>query len=142
MLGAGQEILDTYVAAGQVKIIFWPMTPTGGNSYLAAIAAYCAGQQDALAYWTYHDFLYDHYKELTRADLDYFVDTAVSLNLDEPAFTTCFYSDEAQETITRLDAERMQRGIQHRPTFDVAGNMLFGSQPFAAFDQIIQAALP
>jgi len=140
--GAGQEILETYVASGQVKIIFWPMTPTGGNSYLAATAAYCAGQQDPQAYWAYHDFLYDHYKELTRADLDYFGETAVSLGLDEDAFTTCFYSDESQETISRLDAERMQRGIQHRPSFDVAGTLLFGPQPFSAFEQIIQAALP
>lgn len=142
MLGAGRQIVDSYVAGGQVKIVFWPITDYGQTSINAAASAYCAGQQDADAYWRFHDLLFEQFQETYAGDRDYFVNTAGAAGADQVAFEACYDGGEAHAIVTNLNQSRLDRGINRRPTFDVNGNLLFGAPPFSTFDQLIQASLP
>lgn len=142
MLGAEKEIINTFVAAGQVKIVFWPMLDLGDNSTNAAAASACAGEQSVAAYWRMHDLLFEQQRELYRAERDYFVDTAVSLGLDRSPFESCYDGGAAHAQMVQLDEARRAANVFSRPTIDVAGERILGSQRFAVFEQAIQAALP
>jgi len=142
VLGAGKQIVDRYVAGGQVKIVFWPITDLGQASVDAAASAYCAGQQHVDAYWRLHDLLFEQYRQTYGGGRDYFVNAAVAAGAEQAAFEACYDGGEAHATVTNLNQIRLDRGINRRPTFDVNGNLLFGAPPFATFDQLIQASLP
>lgn len=142
MLGAGRQIVDTYVASGQVKVIFWPITDFGQTSIDAAASAYCVGQQDVDAYWHLHDRLFENFNQTYGGDRSYFVNAAVAVGADQAGFEACYDGGEGHDVVTRLNQVRLDRGISRRPTFDVNGQLLFGTPPFETFDQAIQAALP
>lgn len=142
MLGAGKQIVDTYVANGQVKVIFWPITDIGQTSVDAAASAYCVGQQDVGAYWRFHDLLFEQYIQTFRGNRDYFASAAGVVGADQAAFEACYDGGEGHALVTNLNQTRLDMGINRRPTFDVNGSLLFGAPPFATFDQLIQASLP
>lgn len=147
MQGAKQDILTTHVAAGDVKIIFWPMLDLGPNSTNAAIATFCAGEQDPAAFWQYHNTLFDNQRSVYLANRDFFLTTATDLGLDTGAFSTCYDGDGVRELVETLDEARRANNVGVRPTFDIIGpsgdaERTFGSQPFEAFDALIQAQLP
>ena len=79
--------------------------------------------------------------DLFRADRSYFVDAAVALGLDQATFEECYDSGTGHFAVTELDSARRQLGIFNRPTFDINGQLLVGSQPFSVFAQFIDAAL-
>lgn len=148
MQGAEKEILAGPVAAGDLRLVFWPMLDLGPNSTNAATAAFCAGEQDPAAFWRYHDTLYDNQRRVYLADRDYFLATATDLGLDSEAFATCYDSEEMHTLLESLDqTRRTERQVSVRPTFDITGpsgesERIFGSQPFTAFDALIQTMLP
>lgn len=141
MQGAGQEIIDRYVASGEVKLVYWPMLDLGPNSEHSAVAAFCAGEQDPAEFWRYHDHLFANQGSSYVANRGYYVETAAALGLDGPAFEACYDDDEIGVHVRRLDGMRRDEGIRQRPTFDVGGQLVLGNQSFALFDEAITAAL-
>ena len=141
MLGAEKEIIANYVAAGQVRIIFWPMTDLGRTSAEAATAAYCAGEQSPLLFWELYTLLFEDTSTF-RADRDYFIQQATAVGADRSAFATCFDAGEQMALVDELDQERRDMGILRRPTFDINGTQLFGSARYETFAEAIEAALP
>lgn len=141
MLGPEKEILANEVAAGQVKIVYWPMLDLGPNSHDSAAAVQCAGEQDPLAFWRYHDTLYENQRSLYLARREFYVDTAVALGLDQAAFERCFDGGASHDLASQLDETRRAAGIFNRPTFTVGRQQLIGSQPYEAFAAAIAAEL-
>ncbi len=142
MLGAEQEIVANEVAAGRVKLVYWPMLDLGPNSENAAAAAFCAGEQDPALFWEAHHTLFQDQMHLYLARRDYFVETAAGLGLDTVAFEACYDGDETRALLEQLDAARREAGVTQRPTFDVNGQRLLGSQPYEAFAGLIASQLP
>lgn len=136
------EIIETYVSTGQVKVEFSPILDLGPNSLNAAAAAYCAGFQNPVAFWELHDTFFANQGEVYRADRDYFVNAAAAAGADQAAFASCYDGGEAHALVSEHDSARRRANISIRPTIDVNGQLLFGAQPFAAFAQAIEAALP
>ena len=141
MLGAEPEIIANYVDSGQVRIVFWPMLDHGNASLNAHAAADCAGRQDVGAFWRLHDDFFANQGELFRADRSYFVNAAVAQGLDQAAFEECYDSGTGHFAVTELDSVRRQLGVFNRPSFDINGQLLVGSQPFSVFADFIDAAL-
>ena len=142
MLGAELEIIANEVAAGRVKLVYWPMLDLGPNSENAAVTAFCAGEQDPAQFWTAHHRLYEDQVNVYLARRGYFVDVAAELGLDGAAFEAC-YDGEAMRTLLReLDAARREVDVRQRPTFDVNGQRLLGSQPYETFAEVIAGQLP
>lgn len=140
MLGAEKEIVPNYVDTGQVRLVYWPMLDHGQASVNAHAAADCVGRQDVDAFWEIHDQFYVDQGALFRADRDYFVQAAVNAGLDQAAFEACYDSGEAHARVNELDAIRRERGIFSRPSFDINGQLLIGSQPFSVYEEYFAAA--
>jgi protein-disulfide isomerase len=139
VLGAEEEIIPSYVDTGQVRIVFWPMLDHGQASVNAHAAADCIGRQDVDAFWLVHDQFYEHQDELFGANRDYFVQAAVNASVDQAAFEACYDSGEAHARVRALDERRRELGLFSRPSFDINGQLLIGSQPFSVFEEYFAA---
>ena len=142
MLGAEQDIVANHVLAGQVRMVYWPMLDLGPNSENAAVAAFCAGEQDPAQFWEYHDTLFENQRDVYLAGRDYFVGTAAALGLDGPTFETCYDGDATRALVAQLDAARREAGVRQRPTFEINGERLVGAQPYETFAEVIASELP
>lgn len=142
MLGAERDLIANEVAAGQARLVFWPMLDLGPNSLNAAATAFCAGEQDPAAFWAAHDTLFENQRDVYGADRQYFVDVAAGLGLEATAFAACYDGAAVRDQIAALDAARREAGIFNRPTFDLNGQRLIGAQPYQAFAAAIDALLP
>jgi protein-disulfide isomerase len=139
VLGAEKEIIPNYVDTGQVRIVYWPMLDHGQASINAHAAADCIGRQDIDAFWQVHDQFYENQGELFGADREYFVRAAADAGLDQAIFAACYDSGEAHARVSALDEKRREVGIFNRPSFDINGQLLVGSQPFSAFEAYFAA---
>jgi protein-disulfide isomerase len=141
VLGTEPEIVANYVDSGQLRIVFWPILDHGNASLNAHAAADCVGRQDVDAFWQLHDDFYANQGELFHADRSYFVNAAVGHGLDQATFEECYDSGTGHFAVTELDSARRQLGVFNRPSFDIGGQLLVGSQPFSVFAQYIDAVL-
>jgi protein-disulfide isomerase len=142
VLGAEPEIVANHVLAGQVKLVYWPMLDLGPNSENAAAAAFCAGEQDPALFWAVHHALFEDQRSVYLAQRDYFIDTAVAQGADGQAFEACYDGDEMRSLLAELDATRRDAGVTQRPTFDLNGQRILGSQPYETFAEVIAIQLP
>ena len=146
MLGAEQELIANEVAAGQVRLVFWPILDLGPNSLNAAATAFCAGEQDPAAFWAAHDTLFENQRDVYGADRQYFLDVAAGLGLDATVFATCYDGQPVRDQLAALDAARREAGIFNRPTFALVSangtRRLIGAQPYQTFAAAIDALLP
>lgn len=137
MLGTEPQIRQTYVAKGQVKLVFYPMVDFGNPSLQAHQAAECAGEQGK--FWALHDLLFEQQRELFGSDARQALQAmAVEVGLEPEPFNTCLEEQRYASTISSLDEQRRQAGIRTRPTFDINGQLLVGAQSFEAFQGIIE----
>lgn len=141
MLGAERDIVANHVLNGQVRIVFWPILDLGPNSENAAVAAFCAGEQDPAYFWAFHDALFEDQSNVYLAGRDYFMDMAAAAGVDGPAFESCYDGEAARDLVNELDQARRAAGIRQRPTFDLNGRRLVGAQPYETFAEAIAAAV-
>jgi len=142
VLGAEPEIVNNYVDQGLVRIVYWPMLDHGNASLNAHAAADCIGRQNVDAFWEAHDDFYVNQGELWQANREYFVQKAVGAGVDQATFEACYDSGTGHATVTELDSIRRGLDVFNRPTFDINGQLLIGSQPYGVFAQFFEAALP
>lgn len=142
MLGTEPELVKNYVATGLIRIVFWPVLNHGNPSLYSTLASECVGQQDPGAFWQVHELLFENQRDLWGANRDYYVQTAVSVGVDQATFEACYDDPDNLAHVLSLDETRRQRGVYSQPTFDIGGQIFVGSQSFPTFVQAIQAALP
>ncbi len=84
-----KKIMEDY--EGKVNLIWkdYPEGEIGSNSWQAAIAARCAGEQGK--FWEYHNKLFENYKNLNN---DLFEKIANQLNLNMSKFKSCQKSEK------------------------------------------------
>ncbi|MCA9477896.1 MAG: DsbA family protein [Nanoarchaeota archaeon] len=131
------SIRSDYVDSGKVKIIFknFPLS-FHPQAQKAAEAAECAGDQDM--FWEMHDMLFE--KGVTGG-VDSFKQFAADLGLDTQKFNTCLDSGEKASITAADQAEGVANGITGTPGFIINGQKVSGAQPYAVFQQVIEAAL-
>ena len=146
MLGTEPQVIETYVEDGRVKVVFWPVLNHGNPSVYSTVAAHCAGAQDPDQFWQMHNMLFEKQNELWSATRDYFVNMAVSLDLDQATFEACYDNPETLAGVMALDNIRRDRGVFGQPTFDANGLIFAGALPFdqfaAALDNQLAEAAP
>jgi protein-disulfide isomerase len=102
----------------------------------AAEAAHCAADQGR--YWEMHELLFENADALRIEDLKAY---AVELGLDSNRFDACLDSSE-KAALVKESAEWGKRlRIRGSPSFFINGRMITGAQPFARFQEIIEAEL-
>src|SRR5690606_6724989 len=122
--------------------VYWPMLDLGPNSENAATAAFCAGEQDPALFWAVHHALFEDQRSVYLARRDYFVEAAVAQGVDGTAFEACYDGDEMRALLAELAESRCDAGVTQRPSFDVNGQRLLGSQPYETFAGVITGLLP
>lgn len=89
----------------------YPLVQIHPYAKAAALAAYCAGQQNRLV--EYSSRLFAVQNDLS--DESVFTTIADTLQLDAPAFATCRQQTDSTTAITEDTAEALELGIQSQP---------------------------
>ncbi len=122
------QIVDTFVASGQVRVEWRPLPIISGaagialdspanESVQAAEAALCAADQDR--FWPYSEALFaaqgaENSGVYTDAMLK---ETAADLEVDADAFNACLDSGAKEAEVLALREDGTVRGVQGTPTF-------------------------
>ncbi|OGZ29739.1 MAG: hypothetical protein A2931_00350 [Candidatus Niyogibacteria bacterium RIFCSPLOWO2_01_FULL_45_48] len=136
-----KELIEKYVKTGQVKFIWRDFAFLGQESFDAAVAARCAGEQGK--FWEYHNYLFENQREENQgtfsvANLKNF---ALVLNLDASQFDSCLDSQKYLSAVQKETELGRQLGVDGTPSSFVNGANIAGSLPFAQFEALIQNAL-
>lgn len=122
----------------QVRLVFvdYPLNNIHPNSFIAAEAAHCAGDQGH--YWPYHDALFDRQADL---QIEIFTEIAAGLSLDVEPFDTCLQEGKFSNLVRQSIQQAEALGLSGTPAFLVNGQPLMGAQPFEVFAALIEEAL-
>ncbi len=143
------QIIQNYVNTGKVKFVFRDFAFLGAESTAAANAAQCANDQSKM--WAYHDALYtakvaDDQKG--GSEDDGFFSTAELLKLGQQVgvpnmatFTSCVNSQTDLSIVNQEKTDATAQGVNSTPTFYINGTQVLGAQPYAQFQQAIDAAI-
>lgn len=134
-------IVQTYIASGQLKLVYRHLLQLGPGSVRTAEASECAADQGA--FWPMHDLLYARQDAVYAAsDLDAtLIGFAGDLKLDTAAFETCLKTNQHLAAVQADYQAAQADGVRFRPSFDLAGERLTGALPLGTFQQRIDAAL-
>lgn len=121
------SVVERFVPAGNVRVVFRDFAFLGAESIDAAVAARCAGEQDA--FWPYHDWLYANQNGentgwFSQARL---ADIATRLQLDRTAFDGCVARSDVRGDVASETAEGRALGVASTPTVMVNGVPFDGS---------------
>jgi protein-disulfide isomerase len=113
----------------------------GPESAWAAEASECAADQDA--FWEYHDLIFERQAGENQGafNKENLKQMAVDLGLDSAAFDECLDSGKYTEQVQMETQTARQLGVTSTPAFVINGVAVMGAQPFAVFEQAIEAEL-
>ncbi|MFH1990421.1 MAG: DsbA family protein [Patescibacteria group bacterium] len=131
---------EKYIKTGKVKFIYRDFAFLGDESFWAANAARCAGEQGQ--FWQYHDYLYSNQSSenqgvFSKSNLKSF---AAVLGLVQEKFDSCLDSDKYAAAIQKETKEGGEAGVSGVPATFINGT-LYNASPSSAFIQIIDNEL-
>ncbi|QQG46497.1 MAG: DsbA family protein [Candidatus Niyogibacteria bacterium] len=135
------QIKEKYVKAGQVVFVWRDFAFLGQESYDAAVAARCAGEQGK--FWEYHDALFGNQQGENRgafsdANLKSF---AANLGLESQKFNECLDSEKYLSAVQDESALGRQLGVSGTPSSFINGRHITGALPLSSFEAVIQEEL-
>jgi protein-disulfide isomerase len=136
------QIIEQYVANGQVYFVFNPLPPRRNqNSVMSAHASLCASEQGQ--FWQYADILFANQASIySTRYIDRLLEAiAETANLDVDRFQSCMREDRYQDQIQDVYLIAASYGIESTPNFLINGNLFRGAKPFSEFQAAIEAAL-
>ncbi len=127
-------LLEAY--PDQIHFVYRDFPITSQESFIAAQAANCAGEQGA--YWKFHDALLTGELGLGREAYSQYADL---LGIDGQALLTCVDSERYADEVEADARYAAGLGVSGTPTFFINGIPLVGAQPLEQFTQIIDSEL-
>jgi protein-disulfide isomerase len=121
---------------GKIRFVYRDFPVRGEQSYIAAQAAHCAGDQGA--YWQFHDLLFSGEYPLGQSAYTAY---AQRLGLDVDALIECLTKGVYMDEVASDAREAAALGVRGTPTFFINGIPLVGAQPLAVFKQVIESEL-
>ena len=104
----------------------------------SSVAARCAGEQGAAAYWAYHDLLMVEQGSWgNNNSATIFAGYAEQLNLDLEKYNGCLADNNYEAQIEEDIDAAISRGIRSTPSFLVNNQPLIGAQPITTFQEAI-----
>ncbi len=139
MPGVVREMVET----GRVYYILkdLPLDQLHPNARIAAVAARCAGEQEA--YWEMHDAVFanqSEWSELTTTINDTFSGYAGDIGLDAADFDACLESGRHDQSVEANATEARSLGVGGTPFFFVDGYPLNGARPLEHFQIAVELA--
>lgn len=138
-------LIEEYVNAGRVQLVYRFLPRLGVESLTSAKAAFCAGEQGQ--FWGYHDLLFRAQRGVDRGAFaaDRLRAMAQELNLDLDAWSGCLEAEQTRQRIEADVAAGEAYGLRGTPTFVIrAGNrgtLVEGAVPYPDLRQAVQAVL-
>ncbi len=134
---AYQQIKTQYIDTGKVRLEFHHFPLSFHQLAMpAAVAAECAGEQGK--FWEYHDKIFEQQSGMNAFSFGIWAD---ELGLNRADFDSCVESGKHEPRILADMQAGQAGGVQGTPGFLVNGKLVSGAQPFAVFQQIIEAEL-
>ena len=130
--------------ANDVRLIFkdFPLDPIHPWARTAAQAGHCVANQDANAFWAFHDWIYEHQTEIKPDNVkDKVLEFAKTQKLNADKISTCLAEPGTADYVNKTVAEGRQLGIQQTPTLFVNGRMLAGALSADQMNLLIQMEL-
>ena len=123
----------------QVRVYFKDMPLVNHDwARTAALAGRCIFRQNPLAFWDFHDWVFENQPGITAAN---FGEKAAGFlkgkEIDPLQFNRCLEKRETEEEVNQSVAEGRSLGIQSTPTLFVNGRRLTGATPWPNLKQII-----
>lgn len=143
MLTEEPVLIEEYVRAGKLKLVFRDVLNHGERSVRAHEAAACAGRQSQ--FWSMHEVLFRDQPETWATEnaglLDLMKKKAATLpDLDQADFGACLDQRQTLARIQATDAEQRKRGINTQPIFEIGTQRWIGRRPIAGWREILAAA--
>jgi protein-disulfide isomerase len=113
-------VKERLIDPGLVRLVYYDFPlPIHPNAFLASRAGRCANEQER--FWEYHDVLYARQPTWSSLGnpIDFFVELAEELGIDDDAFESCLRSDRYQEEISRNIQLGQMLGVGGTPTLFV-----------------------
>jgi protein-disulfide isomerase len=129
-----QALLDAY--PGQIRFVYRDFPITSQESFRAAQAAECAGDQGS--YWEYHNALFSGSAGLGLAAYQQY---AEELNLNVDDLMACIEDGDHASEVEADARYAADLGVTGTPTFFINGVPLVGAQPLSRFAQVIDTEL-
>lgn len=140
------KILENYVQTGKVKMIFKDFNIIGPDSVSASHGAHCANDQGL--FWEYHDILYSNWTGENNgwASSENLLKYAEDIGLDTNQWSECVKNGPHAQTILSSNNDAKDLQLTGTPAFFIIGpdgktTKLFGAQPYATFENIIEKEL-
>jgi protein-disulfide isomerase len=132
------ETFEPLLAAypDQIRFVYRDFPITSQESFVAAQAANCAGQQGS--YWEFHDALFAGGLGLGRAAYESYGDR---LGLNVEALAACIDAGGEQSEVESDARDASALGVSGTPTFFINGIALVGAQPLSQFRSVIDGEL-
>ena len=139
------QIKTQYIDTGKVKLVYrdFPLDSIHPGAKPAAEAAECA--EDQGKFWEMHDKIFEEQNKQGQGTVQFGVtdlkNWAGELGLDQDKFDSCLDDGKYADEVAKDFQDGAQAGVQGTPSFFINGKQLSGAQPFAAFQQAIDAEL-
>jgi len=132
-----QAIITDFIATGKVYFIYRPFTVIGPESDAAALAAYCAADQNN--FWQYHDILFAN---VAGEEVGSFYDArliafAEKLGLQMDQFKSCYSSKQHQDQLKADRALGEAAKLKGTPAIYINGVDTPPNQVYAAIKSLL-----
>ena len=137
------KVIRQNVAANyptQVRVYFkdYPLEPIHPWAKPAAIAGRCVFRQKPVAFWDFHDWIFEHQGEISVENLkDKTAEWAKTQSLEPIQLATCIDNKSTEAEVSKSQAEGRALGVNSTPTMFVNGRRLVGQLQWPQLKQII-----
>ncbi|MBI3668136.1 MAG: DsbA family protein [Acidobacteria bacterium] len=132
-----ENILKAYPK--EVRVYFKDM-PLANHDWAktAAIASRCIFRQNPLAFWEFHDWIFEKQPEITAANFrEKLAGFIKSQEIDPLQLNRCLDKRETEGEVNQSIAEARSLGINATPTMFINGRRISGATPWPNLKQII-----
>lgn len=139
---ASRKLKEQYVETGKVRFVYFDLPlQQHQNAMPAALAARCAGDQDA--YWTMHDRLFDSQTEWSGSGdpVATFSRYAEDLGLEERRFRRCMTTELHREKVEQSRRVAMQLRVTSTPTV-LVDNIRLTRPGWGQLSAVVERELP
>ena len=138
---AKPQLIEEYVNTGKVRYVLKYFPFLGDESFLAAMAAECAGEQGS--FWEYHDLLFSRWRGEGRGTFlpDKLKDYAQELGLDTQAFGPCLDASRYEATVMADKNQGQEKGVEYTPAIFINGKLSGAPRDYAELRAWIEEAL-
>jgi protein-disulfide isomerase len=139
--GAEPQLIEEYVNTGKVRYVFKHFPFLGDESYWAAEATECAGEQGK--FWEFRDLLFARWEGEGKGTFlpDKLKGYAQESGLEAQAFAACLDSRRYQSTVLADISEGQAAGVKYTPTLVLNGEQMGAPRDYAELKQIIETKL-